>query len=416
MGKKSTGIYRDSQAIEGPYWQVDKWYRGSRIRSRGFSSFDEAQDWLNRQIQELRDIGLHGKRPRRTFEQAAIKHLNDNPNKVSLESDVYQFKKILPYIGHLELGEIGQTHVDQFIADFLRPPPENGASEKRGKDGRLSAKTINLVISLVNTVLGRAATEWKHENNTLWLDRQFKLKALDLAGQQRPPRPILWEEQIKLLAALPSHLQDMTLFCTNSGVRDNVVCQLRWSWEVRLPEFGNSSVFLIPKEYVKGRKKDEVIICNSVAQAVIDKCRGRHTEFVFVFRRERVKNFAQPAKMRYQPIQTMNNTAWQRARTTAGLGDLHVHDLRHTFATRLREAGVADASISALLWHGDRSITDHYAGPMLRELFDAVEKVARDPGNQNRSMRMLIQQHQFRLADKASATETLKVSQTGEAK
>lgn len=36
----------------------------------------------------------------------------------------------------------------------------------------------------------------------------------------------------------------------------------------------------------------------------------------------------------------MNNTAWQRARELAGLGDLHVHDLRHTVGMRLRKAGI----------------------------------------------------------------------------
>jgi integrase len=29
-------------------------------------------------------------------------------------------------------------------------------------------------------------------------------------------------------------------------------------------------------------------------------------------------------------VESMNNTAWHNARSKAGLGDLHVHDLRHT--------------------------------------------------------------------------------------
>jgi integrase len=42
--------------------------------------------------------------------------------------------------------------------------------------------------------------------------------------------------------------------------------------------------------------------------------------------------------MSYRAIETMNNTAWQTARRVAKLGDLHVHDLRHTVGMRLREA------------------------------------------------------------------------------
>lgn len=416
MGKKSSGITRDKDATQENIWQVDKWFNGERIRRRGFLSFEEADEWLNRQIQELRAVAIHGKRPLRTFEQAAAKHVRDNVAKVSLDLDIYLLKQIMPFIGQIEIAQIHQAHVDAFAAARLKPRVASSVLDEDSESGQLSPKTINLVISLVNTILGRAVDEWRHENNMPWLDRRIKLKQLDLSGQQRPPRPITWPEQEALLSVLPPHLQDMSLFCLNTGVRDNVACQLRWAWEVILPEFGNASVFLIPKEYVKGRKKEGVIICNSMAQALIDKCRGKHKEFVFVYRRERVKNFNVPTLMDYRPIQTMNNTAWQNARTKAGLGDLHVHDLRHTFATRLREAGVQSSAISDLLWHGKRSITDHYTAPMLKELFDAVEKVARDPGNQNRSLRMLIQQHQLKLtAPTPSNSESVAINQ-GDAK
>jgi len=62
-------------------------------------------------------------------------------------------------------------------------------------------------------------------------------------------------------------------------------------------------------------------------------------------RRRRIRNLDKPAKMPYQPIETMNNTASQRARAVAGLGDLHVHDLRHTVGMRLREVGIPDGTI-----------------------------------------------------------------------
>ena len=36
----------------------------------------------------------------------------------------------------------------------------------------------------------------------------------------------------------------------------------------------------------------------------------------------------------------MNNRAWRKARDAAGLANLRVHDLKHTFGARLRRAGV----------------------------------------------------------------------------
>ena len=73
-----------------------------------------------------------------------------------------------------------------------------------------------------------------------------------------------------------------------------------------------------------------------MAQSVVEAQRGKHEEFVFVYRRERVKSTDQAPTMPYRGIETMNNTAWQRARREAGLPDLHVHDLRHTVGMRLR--------------------------------------------------------------------------------
>ena len=85
---------------------------------------------------------------------------------------------------------------------------------------------------------------------------------------------------------------------------------------------------------------EEDLVCNLVAQDIIEHARGQHDEFVFVWRRECGKNIDEQPAMLYQPIQSMNNMTWQTARRKAGLGDLHVHDLRHTVGMRLREAGV----------------------------------------------------------------------------
>jgi hypothetical protein len=57
---------------------------------------------------------------------------------------------------------------------------------------------------------------------------------------------------------------------------------LRWSWEVKVPELG-SSVFVIPREYVKNTI-DRYVVLNRIARAAIDSCRGDHPEVVFTYR------------------------------------------------------------------------------------------------------------------------------------
>jgi integrase len=57
----------------------------------------------------------------------------------------------------------------------------------------------------------------------------------------------------------------------------------------------------------------------------------------------------------------MNNTAWQRARREIDLPRVRIHDLRHTYACRLRAAGVSQEDREVLLGHANHSIAGHYA-------------------------------------------------------
>ena len=82
-----------------------------------------------------------------------------------------------------------------------------------------------------------------------------------------------------------------------------------------------------------------------------------------------VRIFARPYRGR--AVATMNNTAWQRARREAGSQPVRIHDLRATFACRLRAVGVSMEDREVLLGHANHSMAGHYAsadiGRLLRE-------------------------------------------------
>jgi integrase len=71
----------------------------------------------------------------------------------------------------------------------------------------------------------------------------------------------------------------------------------------------------------------------------------------------------------------MNNNGWQRARRKAGLPDVRVHDLRHTFATRLRAAGVTEEDRCALLGHAVRTMPQLYASADVGRLVALANRV-----------------------------------------
>ena len=59
----------------------------------------------------------------------------------------------------------------------------------------------------------------------------------------------------------------------------------------------------------------------------------------------------------------------------AGIADLHWHDLRHTYATRLILAGVDIYTVGKLMRHRNIQITARYAHLSDRHLSDATEKM-----------------------------------------
>lgn len=370
MGQKTRGIYPG----ENGTWQVDKWWRGTRFRERGLESFEEAEGWLIRQLGNKRAVVIHGERAVRTFDNAAAHYLQTNQDKLSLATEAYLLINVMPYIGPLELHQVHDSTLAPFITARLA--------------AGIAHKTINLALGVVRRILNLAATKWRDENGLTWLQQAPAITMLPLIGHQREPRPISWPEQRALLPKLPDHLARMSLFVLNTGVRDDVACSLRWEWEIKVPQLG-VSVFEVPRRHVKGRRRVRIVVCNSVAQSVIEAVRGQHPEFVFVYRRERVKNLDQAPAMAYKPIETMNNSGWQTGRKAAGLGDLHVHDLRHTVGMRLREAGIPEGTISDLLWHSTRSMTHHYSVAQIVELHGALEKIRADNGTWNKSLQTL---------------------------
>ena len=67
--------------------------------------------------------------------------------------------------------------------------------------------------------------------------------------------------------------------------------------------------------------------------------------------------------------------SWDSARKRAGLPDLRVHDLRHSFASFLVNAGRSLYEVQELLGHADIRTTSRYAHLSRDRLFEAVEAV-----------------------------------------
>lgn len=342
MGRKRTpGIYK-----KGANWQIDKTIFGFRLcESTGTSDLEEAEKYLARRLEEIRLATVYGVRPKRAFKEAATKFLLENQHKRSIADDAHRLRELVKYIGDLTLESIHMGSLQPFI-------------DGRRKDG-VSTRTINHGLQLVRRILNLASSEWMDEYGLTWLLSAAKIKLLP-EHDLRKPYPLSWDEQHKLFQALPSHLEKMAIFAVNTGCRDQEICELRWEWEVEIPELSHILVFIIPAELVKNGE-ERLVVCNDNASAIVNKERGKHPTHVFSYRG--------------RPLARMLSTGWRVARDRTSLSTVRVHDLKHTFGRRLRAAGVSFEDRQDLLGHRSGRITTHYSSAELQNLYEAANKV-----------------------------------------
>ncbi len=341
MAKKSAGLYKRG----GLFYHIDKVIYGDRVcMSTKEKTLKKAEEFLAQITKEKRDAKIYGIRPERTLNEAAEKYISEK-QKSSLKNDIIQLNMLLPLLGKENLRNLHMGTIQKFV-------------EKRKKDNVKNA-TINHGLQVLRHVLNMAAGEWIDENGLTWLENPPKIKLLPPDKDKRKPMPLSWEEQRTLFEKLPEHLFSMALFKVNTGTREQEVCNLKWEWEVKVPEL-NTSIFVIPEEFVKNRS-DRVVVLNKVSEKVINAQRGVNKTYVFTYNGRKISK--------------MNNTAWQNARNKSNLGSVRVHDLKHTFGRRLRAAGVSMEDRQDLLGHKSGKITTHYSASQIDNLIEASNKV-----------------------------------------
>ena len=371
--KRLPGLYQ-----RNGIWHIDKQIQGQRIcESTGTGDLEEAEKYLARRRETIRQASVYGVRPHRSFREAATKYLLDEEaggELRSLDRNAQALKIVDPYIGDLPLRQVHMGTLEQFIRDRRALGIKNG--------------TIARDLAVVRRVLNLAARLWRDEYGMSWLEAA-PLIQLPKASNARKPYPMSRQEQRLLFAHLPPHLQLMALFKVNTGCRQGEVCQLRWDMEVQVPEL-NTSVFIIPADMVKN-KEDRLVVLNRVARSVIERLRNSASEYVFTFKEK--------------PVARIYNSAWKRAREKAancyeqcsgkpcpeGFRRIRVHDLKHTFGRRLRAAGVSFEDRQDLLGHTSGRITTHYSGAELGNLIKAAEQVCGQMSRKSPALVMLRQ-------------------------
>lgn len=343
MAKPTPGLRK-----RGQYWHVEKIVAGQRLyESTGETELEQAERYLAKRIREIRHVAVYGERVPRTFDQAAARYVEEYSHKRSLDRDIATLKVVMPYIGNLMLEQVHGGTLEGFLRDR--------------KAAGIRAGTLTRDLAIVRRVLNLSARAWRDEQGRPWLETAPPLMPV-VEGKARKPRPITQDEQVRLLQALPGYLAEMAEFALHTGLRDQELCGLRWEDEWRIHGL-DASVFVIREEAAKNGR-ERIVPLNVVARRIIEsRRRAKGGAYVFI-RPDSTKRLAR-----------MMGKAWRKAREEAGLSDVRVHDLRHTFGMRLRAEDVGLEDRQDLLGHHAGRITTHYSRVQIARLIVCVERL-----------------------------------------
>lgn len=288
------------------------------MQSTGTANKRQAQQYHDKLQGERWEQDKLGVKPRRTWDEAAAKFLEETSYKRTHEWDKSMLRWFHPHLGGKDLVDINRALLDQ-----VRAVRANG----------MAPATANRYMALVRTILRRACIEWE------WLDRVPKVAMMRDAGGR--VRSLTREEFARLLSELPEHLASMAIFSVATGLRQANVSKLQWS-QISLER---RHLWIGADHHKNGYA--HAVPLNDAALSVLRQRVGNHPTYVFTYEKK--------------PISQVNTKAWRNALKRAEISDFRWHDLRHTFATWHREMGTPTFELQRLGGWKTQAMVERYA-------------------------------------------------------
>ena len=164
------------------------------------------------------------------------------------------------------------------------------------------------------------------------------------------------DEEPRLLAHCHSELHDLVILGLDTGLRPGNLVRLHCAW-VQPGE----TCLIVPREETKTKQLPITIpLTTRAANIVRQYLKRAHSEHLFVSKTGRPYTAAEANRM------------LQRAAVNAGLRDICLYTLRHTFISRLVQAGVSLPEVAALAGHRDIRMTMRYAHLAPQHLRDGI--------------------------------------------
>src|SRR6185295_4744811 len=199
----------------------------------------------------------------------------------------------------------------------------------------LTERLHDVTLATVSKELGILKSAYARAMRWDWVSTTpFRGIALNQEGEERV-RWLTDEEEAQLIATAAPWLREFILLGLDTGLRRSNLVGLQWSW---LHDHG--TVLVVPRQLVKAKKATVMIPLTTRAATIIQ----RHE-------RQGPHVFTQPDGQAYSVDQV--GMAVIRTAKDAQLPGVSLHTLRHTFISRLVQAGRPLPEVAALAGHRD---------------------------------------------------------------
>lgn len=329
---KDKGIY---QRPDSPYW----WYcyqdeRGKMARGS------------TRVRIELDPTGAEANRVRQSLIPKTEPQLADLTDDLRWEELIQAYRKeIIGTVKDSTLEIYDCAIKDLYCAFAGRPAALRAVEVKDYINGKLAAGYAPAYIN-IRIALMIAAYDWAINELELNIRNPWKRKRLPVDNART--RWLTRDEADRLILATRDcpqgyYLADFVTLALHTGMRNAEMLDLTWD-RVDL----EACTISLGKDDQKNGKASVIPLNSAALQALRHRqTQIRHdaliTKWVFVNRKGR----------KLEGIRHSFYKACERA----GLEDVHIHDLRRTFASWLVQAGISIQTVSALVRHSDISIT-----------------------------------------------------------
>jgi len=274
------------------------------------------------------------------FASEYIKHGRDVLKKRSWKRDIYGLRKFRELFGNRLLSEITARDVDDF-------------KKFRLKD--VSASTVNRELQCIRSLFNLA----KRWNRFFGNNPVSEARLIQVNNQKE--RILSNDEEDRLLALSNPHLKPILITALNTGMRKNEILTLKWS---NIDQ--DTGVITLEHTNTKTKRTRRIPI-NSILRKLLleQRLKSGGNDYVFLG----------PSGNAYRRHDSIKGS-FERTCKNAGIEGLRFHDLRHTAATRMVEAGASIVAVSKILGHSDIKMTMRYTHPdtSLKEAVELLTK------------------------------------------